>query len=185
MKDPMLDHDYDGIRELDNPLPGWWLTTFYITIAFAAAYFAYYHMYGAPNLREELEADMQAIRQQQAAAKTQDTGPSEGVLLAVLKDPARLASGGKVYAEKCASCHGARGEGSIGPNLTDNHWIHHRGAITGIAKVIAEGVLDRGMPPWKTMLKEEEVLAVAAFVKSLHGSNPPNGKAPQGEEVKE
>lgn len=183
-KDPMLDHDYDGIRELDNPLPGWWLATFYITIVFAALYFVHYHLRGAPNLHEELAADMAEIKQQQAAAKAQDTGPSESSLLAILKDPAKLSLGGKVFSEKCGSCHGAKGEGSIGPNLTDNHWLHHQGEITGIAKVISDGVLDKGMPPWKTQLKEEELLAVAAFVKSLHGTNPPNPKAPQGEEVK-
>ncbi len=181
--DKMMEHEYDGIRELDNPLPGWWIATFYITIVFAVVYFLHYQLLGAPDLREELEADMRAIKLQQIAAKSQDTGPNAGALMAILKDPSKLAAGQKVFGEKCASCHGGKAEGSIGPNLTDKFWLHEKGDIVGLVKVVGEGVLDKGMPPFKTILKEDELYAVVAFVKSLAGTNPPNAKAPQGEEV--
>lgn len=175
-----LEHEYDGIRELDNPLPGWWLATFYGTIVFALLYVGYYHLGTGPSLVEELQRDMAEISEKAKPAEG-PSGPDESALLAVLEDPAALRLGKEQYAAKCASCHGNQGEGSIGPNLTDAYWIHGDGSITAIATVVSDGVAAKGMPPWKGLLKEDELVAVVGFVKSLKGTKPANAKAPQGE----
>lgn len=174
----LLDHDYDGIRELDNPLPGWWLATFYGAIVFAFFYFAYYQLGGGATLDQELQADLAGIQKKfQAHIETQ--GPSHFEEL--LKNPASLASGKAVFDGKCAVCHGPKGEGIIGPNLTDNYWISGDGSAQAIHKVVQKGVLEKGMPAWEAQLKPAEVELVATYVFSLAGSNPPNPKAPQGE----
>lgn len=177
-------HEYDGIQELDNPLPNWWLMTFYITIAFAVVYFIYYSLGPGPDLNQELQINMAKL-QEKIPQKPQGPGLDEAKLAALAKDPGEIKKGEGVYKTRCASCHGDQGQGLIGPNLTDKFWIHGKGNLPEIAKVIKDGVSDKGMPPWGTLLKEDELLAVTAYVKSLKGTNPPGAKAPQGDEVKE
>jgi cytochrome c oxidase cbb3-type subunit 3 len=182
MKDKLLDHEYDGIKELDNPLPGWWLATFYGAILFSILYVFHYHIGSGKTLEQEAQEHLEEI---QAKAKlAPSTGPTEEALLAVAQDPKLKNLGHEVYEAKCASCHMAKGEGSIGPNLTDAYWIHGDGGLVAIANVVAEGVPEKGMPPWKAMLKEQEYFAVVVYVHSLKGSNPPNAKGPQGVEIK-
>jgi cytochrome c oxidase cbb3-type subunit 3 len=184
-KDNLLEHEYDGIKELDNPLPGWWLASFYGAIVFAFLYVAYYHLGNGPSPQDELAQDMSAVESVRAAGPPAgSSGPAEAALNAAFHDPAKLAFGRKTFEEKCASCHMPHGEGSIGPNLTDNYWIHGQGTLADIAKVVSEGVADKGMPTWGPVLKPEELVAVAAFVHSLKGTNPPNAKAAQGTEVR-
>jgi cytochrome c oxidase cbb3-type subunit 3 len=110
------------------------------------------------------------------------SGPSEEKLNAALKDESQLTKGKALYAGKCASCHGQKGEGLIGPNLADKYWINGDGNISSIAKTISEGVPAKGMPPWAAIFTEPELTQIVAFVKSLKGTSPPNGKAPQGTE---
>jgi len=184
-KDKLLEHEYDGIRELDNPLPGWWLLTFYGAIVFAVLYFMFYHFGGnGKNPWDILAQDLEDVKMQQLTAAPKSSGPGKAVLQAALANPDIKKHGEQIYGAKCASCHGGRGEGSIGPNLTDNYWLH-KGEVSEIYHTIAEGVLDKGMPPWKTMLKPDELVAITAYVKSLQGTNPPNAKAPQGIEEKD
>lgn len=177
-------HEYDGIREYDNPLPSWWLNSFYLCILFAILYYAHYELGSGSSLQEELAKDMQEIE----AIKSNNGGgaglPTEALLAAAFQDPKKLSLGKKVFAEKCISCHAADGGGGIGPNLTDKFWIHGNGTLPAIAKVVFDGVADKGMPPWGAMLKPEELVSVVAFVKSLDGTKPVNPKAPQGIEVK-
>lgn len=181
--EPVLDHEYDGIEELDNPLPGWWLATFYITIVFAAGYFTWHNIIGGAHLHE------QAYRQERAAVETQLAALEKAKEKAIdpvafakeLSDKALLAPGGKVFSGRCSACHGAKGEGLIGPNLTDDHWINGDGKPLAIYKVIDKGVNDKGMPAWGSMLKPDELKQVTAYVISLRGSKPANAKAPQGE----
>ena len=180
----ILDHEYDGIQELDNPLPGWWLATFYGTIVFAALYLGYYLVGGGPSHKDELNAARKEVEQMRAASPEAKSAPSEEVLMAILQKPERLQAGAKVFVEKCVACHGAKGEGSIGPNLTDNYWIHGDGKASSIAQIVNTGVADKGMPPWGPLLKDEELQNVTAYVYSLRGTNPPNAKAPQGTEIK-
>jgi cytochrome c oxidase cbb3-type subunit 3 len=176
----LLDHNYDGIQELDNPLPGWWLQTFYWAIVFAVFYFTYYELGGGPDQWTELKHDMAPIEAAQAKAKGQ--GYVDEDVSALLTQGDRISAGKKTFAEKCSSCHGNEAQGQIGPNLTDAFWIHGDGKPGAIAKVISEGVPDKGMPSWGPLLPRAELLSVAAFIVTLKGSHPAQPKAPQGQE---
>ncbi len=184
-QEKVLDHEYDGIQEFDNPLPSWWLTTFYGTILFAFLYVGYYHFGPGTAPIEQLAQDLEEMRAVEKAAEKQDPGPDENALLAIFADPTRQKSGQHVFAEKCATCHGAEGGGLIGPNLTDNYWLHGKGNLTDLAHIVSDGVPEKGMPPWKTMLKKDEIYSVIAYVKNLKGTRPANAKAPQGTEIRE
>jgi len=175
-------HNYDGIEELDNRLPNWWLGTLYGSIIFAIGYFGYYVMGNGPSLVKEYEksrADAEYAAYQRGDKKKV---PTETELLAVFKDTNRRKEGHAVFAARCVACHGEHGQGGIGPNLTDDYWLHG-GKLTEIAHTVTEGVLDKGMPPWGPMLKESEIQSVVAFIRSLHGTNPAGAKAPQGVRV--
>ena len=176
----LLDHDYDGIRELDHPLPTWWRWLFYICIAFSVVYAGYYLPGFGLTLREELVVAMTTLESTKPKADDRAT-LSDAVVLAAFKSPDRLKLGQEVYISKCLACHGDKGQGLIGPNLTDDHWLHGTGSPADVAKVISEGVLDKGMPNWGAMLKTDEVINVTAFVRSLRGTQPPGAKEAQGE----
>ncbi|MCB0369446.1 MAG: c-type cytochrome [Bdellovibrionales bacterium] len=175
-------HEYDGIKEYDNPLPGWWLFTFYATIIFAFIYVIHYEFGGGPTIAQELEISMKEI-QAAKPAQSATLQISEEDLIKKTEDPKVIAMGAEVFTGKCASCHGNELQGIIGPNLTDKFWIHGKGKLSDMVTVIKSGVLDKGMPPWDGILKEEEIIAVAGFIHSKKGSNPPNPKAPQGDAV--
>lgn len=175
----LLDHEYDGIQELDNNLPLWWLWTFFGAIIFSFIYWLHYSFTGdGPSLDETLKAQMAQIEQnrQKAAQKSESgEGPSEEEMLAM---------GQQTYRNYCASCHMENGGGSVGPNLTDDYWIH--GAETAsIKKVIVEGVLNKGMPAWSDVLKPQEIKAVVMYVENFKGTNVAGGKEPQGEKITE
>lgn len=172
-------HEYDGIKEFDNPLPGWWLVTFYATIIFSFIYVIHYEFGGGPTLSQELEVAMKEI--QMAKPSTPVALLSEEDLLKNTQDPNALALGAEVYNGKCASCHGNELQGLIGPNLTDKYWVHGKGKMNDILLTIKVGVADKGMPPWDGILKNEELVAVTAFIHSKIGTNPANAKPPQGE----
>ncbi len=176
--DKLLDHEYDGIQELDNNLPLWWLWTFFGAIIFGFIYWIHFSLTGdGPSLDEELTRDMAKIEQQRKQSSQAASGGASSI------SPDQLvAMGEKIYKANCASCHKEDGGGSIGPNLTDAYWIH--GADVGaIKQVVMEGVLDKGMPPWKAILRPQEVESVVSYVISLNGDNVKDGKAPQGEKV--
>ncbi len=177
---PLLDHEYDGIQELDNPLPMWWLVTFFVTIIFGFNYWIHYEFGGGETLKQELAADLAVIEKLKASAPP--TGDSEDELAKLAASGAGvLASGESVFQGKCAACHGAHLEGGIGPNLTDEYWLHGSGKLTEISGTVRKGVLDKGMPGWEGLLKNEEIQAVTVFIASRKGSQPANAKAPQGE----
>ncbi len=177
-------HTYDGIEELDNSLPVWWLNLFYITIVFAAGYLFYYTIFEGPTLVKEYHHAKNDYEYAQYMNKGAVKLADENELRVFLKDTGRIKAGREIYQAKCSACHGAQGQGGIGPNLTDDYWIHG-GKMTDILNVVTNGVLDKGMPPWGPVLKQDEIYSVVTFVKSIRGSNPPNAKAPQGELVKE
>lgn len=176
----LIEHNYDGIQEYDNPLPRWWVYLFYATIAFAVLYYFNVPGIGVGKGRiANYEADMAAWR----AAHPQDAGGASPEQLAALAaDPAAIESGKAVYTTNCASCHRADAGGMIGPNLTDEFWIHG-GTLPEIQKTIIDGVLAKGMPNWGKLLKPDQVNAVTVYVASLKGTNPPNPKAPEGQPV--
>jgi cytochrome c oxidase cbb3-type subunit 3 len=177
------DHEYDGIHELDNPLPRWWLITFYITIVIAVVYFVYYEIGGGPSSDEQLTREMKTISSKRMAAEKAEVGESEETLLAMLGDPKVLSRGKSEFAAKCAACHGNNGQGLIGPNLTDDYWIHGNGTISSILNIANQGVADKGMPTWRGVIDPELLEDVAVYVYSLHGTNPQGAKPPQGEKV--
>ncbi len=182
-QDELLDHDYDGIQEYDNPLPRWWVMIFWATIIFAPIYILFYHF--GPGLleHEKYEHSVQAFYERQAKELAALGEVTDETLLTVKANPAMLSQGGQIYRTKCSPCHGMFGEGNIGPNLTDDYWIH--GARpTDIYHTIFEGVPDKGMLTWKNQLPPAKIMAVAAYVMTLKGTSPPNPKAPQGTLVK-
>lgn len=175
MKDRLLEHQSDGIQEYDNDLPKWWVWLFIITIVWGLGYMVWFHFTDTPEPREQLALDMKALKELQT--KTQ---------MAALKDSAgeapNLENGKAIYVGKCAVCHGQKGEGLVGPNLTDAYWLH--GAKPEeIKKSITLGIPAKGMIAWNALLKPAEINDVTAFVISLKGTSPPNPKAPQGEKV--
>ncbi len=176
--DRLLDHEYDGITEYDNPMPRWWLLTFAGTVIFSVVYLFNVGPVGNGKGRiADYEAEVAAAAARMPATPT-EVDPSQ--LLAMAKDEEAVEEGQEVFTTYCASCHGPNGGGLIGPNLADNAWIHG-GAPESVYKTIAEGVLAKGMPPWEKTLKPDQMTNVTAYVLSLAGSSPTNPKAPEGE----
>lgn len=173
----LIEHNYDGIQEFDNPLPRWWVYLFYATIVFSVLYLLNVPGVGIGKGRiAAYEADVAAFK---AAHKQDDAGPNPEQLAALASDQGAIADGKQLFATNCASCHRADAGGLIGPNLTDDAWIHG-GALADIHKTITEGVLAKGMPNWGKILKPAQVNALTVYVASLRGSNPANPKAPEG-----
>lgn len=173
-------HEYDGIREYDNPLPGWWVLLFWITIVFSPVYVLWYHFGAGPSEVEEYNVAMMEQAELESKAMLAAGDPTDDSIRQMGANASVMAGAAQVYASRCATCHGARGEGKIGPNLTDPFWLHG-GKPTQIYQTIADGVPDKGMQPWKMQLPPVQVLAMAAYVDTLRGSDPPGAKAPQGE----
>lgn len=176
----MTDHSYDGIKELDNNLPPWWLYGFYISIVWAIGFWAYFTFFGGPDQEEKYEREMaQAkleIEEYKATAK--DLIDEESVTL--LTDATALASGKEIFDNNCMACHGMDGGGTVGPNLTDDYFIHG-GGIKNTFATIKNGVSGTAMIAWKSSLKPSELQEVASYVLSLQGTTPANPKAPEGE----
>jgi len=180
-----LDHNFDGIRELDNHLPPWWKWLFYGTIGWAAVYLVIYHVSASLPLSEQEYSQEVAIARE-ASEKYKAAQPAESIdenTLVFNNDRALIEKGKQVFTNNCASCHKENGAGGIGPNLTDDYWLHG-GDIKNIYGTIKNGVTEKGMIAWGGVLKPEEIRNAAFFVMSLHGSNPPGAKAPQGELIK-
>ncbi|HVI03944.1 MAG TPA: cbb3-type cytochrome c oxidase N-terminal domain-containing protein [Enhygromyxa sp.] len=173
-RDELLDHDYDGIREFDNPLPKWWVYLFYGCIVFAAVYVPYYHFGPGALPREQWADDMTQWWEQHPAPKL----ASATELEAMAADPGFVAAGQSIYAVRCIACHAADGGGLVGPNLTDEFTIYgqQRDQIVG---VVYHGTKN-GMLAWKDQLSLTEIYQVSAFVHSLRGATPAQPKQPQG-----
>lgn len=179
---PIQDHEYDGIQEFDYPAPFWWQLFFYLSIFFGFAYYVYYEIGGGMSSDERIEKLMAEVKS--AQIQNQPSGPDMKGLMALMKDPDGLKLGKESFGTKCASCHAADGGGLIGPNLTDRFWIHGKGDLGAIYKVVHDGVLDKGMPAWAALMSDAELNSVVAYVKTLEGTKPQTSKAPQGAEVK-
>jgi cytochrome c oxidase cbb3-type subunit 3 len=178
-QDRVLEHEYDGIKEYDNPMPRWWLATFWVTILFSILYLLNLPGIGIGKGRiAEYEADM-ARAAELAARNDPLRGLTNEALLAASKDPSSRALGAATFSTMCGSCHLPDGGGLIGPNLTDVYWLHGDQPLD-IIKTINEGVAAKGMPAWGKILKPEQLEAVAAYVVSLRGTTPKTPKAPQG-----
>ncbi|HHY84185.1 MAG TPA: c-type cytochrome [Verrucomicrobia bacterium] len=181
--DPLLlDHEVDGIRELDNKLPRWWVWLFYGTIAFSIGYLVYYHVLGAgPLMAEEYEREMKAGAAAKAAAMSRFEANIAS--LEPSQDAAVLESGRQLFTTLCAPCHRMDGGGLVGPNLTDDYWIHGSTFADNV-RVIWDGVPAKGMITWKNNLRPDQILAVASYIYTLRGAKletpgkPPENQAP-------
>jgi len=179
--DVLLDHDYDGIKELDNVLPPWWVNLFYITILFAFVYMIRFHVIGDYTQEEEFQTEMEIARAEIEKYKLTAPDLMDKDKVTLLTDAASLAQGKAIYDAKCIACHKADGGGSIGPNLTDTHWILG-GGIKEVFNTIMEGGREgKGMISWKTEIKPSDIQKVSSYILSLQGTNPPDAKAPEGE----
>jgi cytochrome c oxidase cbb3-type subunit 3 len=168
-------HDADGIQELDNLLPRWWVWLFYLCIVFSVAYMGYYHVLKKGDLQAAEYAREKRLGE---AVKNAALASFESNLgnLKPEQDKLVLSRGQTIYGQMCAPCHRADGGGLVGPNLTDDYWIHG-GNYTDTLKTIVNGVPEKGMLSWKSTLKPGEIQAVASFIFTLRGTKPPNAKA--------
>jgi len=177
-QDQLKDHEYDGIQEYDNPLPRWWVWLFWGTIIYSVAYGVHYHLAGTgKSVAEEYQAEVEAAG---SVAPTQ--GMNEAALARLMANSAATQRGKQVYDLRCLACHADKGQGQIGPNLTDDHWISGEGRLEDIFETVAKGVLAKGMPAWEKQLSPQELADVVAFVGTLRGKNIP-GKAAEGKKV--
>jgi cytochrome c oxidase cbb3-type subunit 3 len=174
-------HEYDGIEEADNQLPLWWVVFFLGTVAFGLSYWIGYELLqGRPGPRAQYALDAAALREKKAAEAAAMPDVDDDTLRTLAADPTTVAAGKAAYAVQCVPCHGERGEGKIGPNLTDKHWLHG-GAPLAIHKTISEGVAAKGMPSWGQILGPKAVRELAAFVLTLKNTEASGGKAAEGQ----
>ncbi len=178
-RDRLMDHSYDGIQEYDNPMPRWWVTIFWLTIIFAILYALNVPGVGVGAGRiADYNADVSraaALREKLEPAG----GPTPERLATLAADPRVVSTGKQMFAQNCTPCHRPDAGGLIGPNLTDDYWLHG-GTLAEIRKTINDGVLAKGMPQWGKVFKPDQINALAAYVSTLRGSNPPNPKPPEG-----
>lgn len=181
------DHEFDGIRELANRPPFWLTFLFLITVLFAYTYLINYHYFKrSPNQAQEYAIAMaEPEEEDESTEASADAGPAVAALdLTVpLTDASNLSTGETIYMTNCKVCHLAKGEGQTGPNLTDEYWIHG-GSYEDIIKVVSNGVIEKGMIPWKNQISKKQIAQVSSYILTLQGTNPPNAKAPEGEKYK-
>ncbi|MBP6513289.1 MAG: c-type cytochrome, partial [Bacteroidia bacterium] len=180
-KDVMLDHNYDGIQELDNQLPPWWKYGFYLTIVFAFVYLINFHVSGSGKLQlAEYNEEMKNAELATKKRMENSTNNINAASVTILTEAGSLASGKEIYVKNCVACHGDLGQGNVGPNLTDEFWIHG-GGIKNIFNTIVVGVPSKGMISWKSQLTPKATQEVASYILTLQGTNPAGAKEAQGE----
>ena len=184
-KSILIAHDYDGIQELDNPTPAWFMWLFYGTIAFGISYLLIYHVFGIGQLQdEEYKTEVALADSAKKVYLSNAANQVDETTVKLVTDAPTIASGKAIFSQTCAACHGADAQGNVGPNLTDDYWLHgHK--INDVFKTIKYGVAAKGMPTWEKQLSPKQISEVANYIKSLRGTKPANPKAPQGVEEKE
>ncbi|MEQ8713763.1 MAG: cbb3-type cytochrome c oxidase N-terminal domain-containing protein [Cyclobacteriaceae bacterium] len=177
----LLDHEYDGIRELDNHLPPWWKWLFYFTIAWSVVYLIVYHVTGTlPLQEEEYQMELAEARSAVEARQVASTESIDESTVEFSDDPGHLANGQKLYERNCAVCHQNDGGGLVGPNFTDKYWIHG-GSMQDIFRVVKYGVPEKGMIAWQDQLSPADMRDVSSYILTFQGTTPANGKEPQGD----
>lgn len=178
-----MDHEYDGIRELDNNLPPWWLWGFYISIVFAAVYLVRFHvLQTAPLSQGEFEQQMAEAEIAKAEYLKTAANLVDETSVVMLTDEGLIKEGAAIFSTNCAVCHAADGGGGVGPNLTDEYWLHG-GDIKAVFSTIKYGVPAKGMIPWKDQLNGGDMQKVASYIMTLVGTTPANPKEAQGDKV--
>ena len=179
-QDIELSHSFDGIRELDNKLPPWWVYMFYLTIVWAIGYIYVTHFReGRVSQEQEYYAEMEVAEEEKWEYLQKQANSIDESNIVALTDDASIEFGKKVYMVNCVTCHGASGEGGVGPNMTDKYWIHG-GSTVDIFKTIKYGVPEKGMIAWNAQLPPSSIQKLTSFIKTLEGTNPPNPKEAQG-----
>ncbi|AFD06479.1 cbb3-type cytochrome c oxidase N-terminal domain-containing protein [Solitalea canadensis] len=183
--DLLMDHDYDGIHELDNKMPPWFLWLFRVTIFFAIVYLGVYHIFKSSPLQlDEYKNELAVADKQLEAVRKNAANQIDENSVTVISDGAQIKAGETIFTSNCVACHGAKGEGGVGPNLTDDYWLHG-GGVKHIFKTIKYGVPEKGMKAWEQDLSPSQIQEVASYILTLHGTNPPNAKEKQGELYKD
>jgi cytochrome c oxidase cbb3-type subunit 3 len=177
--DILLDHDYDGIRELDNNLPPWWKYGFYATIVVGVIYLWYYHVGNGPGQIAEYTTDVEQGKQEVAEYLAKSANNVDENTVQLITDKSQLGGAENIFQTTCAACHAKDGGGGIGPNLTDAYWLHG-GSIQDVFKSIKYGWQDKGMKSWKDDFPPKQIAELASYVKSLQGTHPAAPKPPQG-----
>ena len=180
-KDLMIDHEFDGIKELDNPVPGWFNFLFYGSIAVGIMYFVTYHVtHWGQSQEQEYATEMKQAAAEQKVYLAKSANKIDESSVKVITEAATLDAGKAVYNASCVACHGDKGQGVVGPNLTDDFWIHG-GSISNVFKTIKYGVPEKGMMSWEKTLSPKQISEVSNYILSLKGTSPANPKEPQGE----
>lgn len=179
-RDQLRDHEFDGIKEYDNPLPRWWVAIFWITIIATPLYIIYFHFGTGTSEMQQYQAQMDSFYEMQREQLLALGEVSEPVLTKVMDNGPMVESGRKIFVGKCAQCHESDGGGNIGPNLTDDYWLHG-GNLMDIYVTIRDGVPAKGMISWQRQLTEADMMAVSAYVGTLQGTTPAKSKEPQGD----
>lgn len=180
-KDLVMEHKFDGIEELDNPTPPWFMWLFYGTIIFGVAYFLNYHVFKWGLLQDQ---EYVVEVQQAEAAKAEYLANAANLIdensVTVSTEPAVISAGMALFNTNCVACHGDKGQGTVGPNLTDEYWLHG-GSVNNVFKTIKYGIPEKGMISWEKQLTPKQISEVSNYILSLKGTNPPGAKEPQGE----
>lgn len=183
LDEKLMDHEYDGIHELDNTLPPWWLYMFYGTIIFAIVYMVNFFGMGSFMQQDELKAEKEQAELAIAKYKEKYGKNIDETNAVLMTDDNALADGADIYSKNCVACHAANGGGGVGPNFTDNYWLHGN-TINDLFKTIKYGVPEKGMIPWESQLNPEQIQNVASYILTeFKGKNVEGGKEPQGEEI--
>lgn len=184
-EDVMLDHNYDGIIELDNSLPPWWVKMFYITIIIAVIYMFHYHIFKTGKLQtDEYNSELQIAELEKESFRKLSASNVDETTVTFLNAAEELEQGKTLFISKCSPCHGKNAEGIVGPNLTDEYWMHG-GGIKNVFKSIKYGIPQKGMIAWETQMTPIDIQKVASYILSIKGSKPANAKEAQGDLYKE
>ena len=180
----LLDHNYDGIQELNHPLPAWWNFIFYAAIIYSVGYLIYYEFLSGGSLKEEFKVSHAKVKVIQAEFRRLNAAFSLDHYNDILSENG-VKKGAVVFENNCQSCHEVNGKGDIGPNLTDKYWLLAKSTPESIYSVVFNGNEENGMPAWSELMTKDEMYEAVAFVTGLKNTHQPNGKAPQGEKVEE
>jgi len=178
-EDVLLEHNYDGIQEYDNPLPAWWVWIWIGSMVFSVLYYIHYQLGHGEGIHENYQAEVEAFQEAETKRMLAMGEVTEESLASLMQSDASVLAGQSVYTTHCKQCHGAQGEGQIGPNLTDKAWLHGDGSLMAIYKTVDEGVVEKGMLAWGKKLNAKDLRMVVAYVGSMRGKELP-GKAPEG-----
>lgn len=178
-RDNLLEHEYDGILEYDNPTPGWWYLIFFATFVFSGWYFLYYHFSSISTSIAEAYQEASAADLKMRFSEIGELKPDQETMLRMMKQPQWVGVGAGVFKAQCVNCHGQDGSGLVGPNLTDDAYKNVL-TLADIPKVIANGAANGAMPAWKTRLHPNEVVLVGAYVATLRGKNLPGPRGQEG-----